>query len=103
MTYRVFLTELARDALNDIESNARSQIIGKLRDLHEEPEKRGKPLVAELAGYRSIRAAGRYRIIYRVENDTVRVVVVYLGMRKEGAKDDAYALAKKLLRAGLLR
>jgi len=50
-----------------------------------------------------VRAAGqRYRIIYTVEEDRVLVLVVYVGIRKEGDKNDVYAIAKKLLRAGLI-
>jgi hypothetical protein len=61
------------------------------------------PLLGELQGYRDLRAAGqRYRIIYTVEEDRVVVLVVYVGMRKDGDKNDVYAIAKKLLRAGLI-
>ena len=74
-----------------------------LRRLEYEPEKQGKALHDELEGYRSIRAVGqRYRIIYKVDDDTVIVYVVTLGIRKEGDKKDVYALAKKLARLGLL-
>jgi len=57
----------------------------------------------DLAGYRSVRAVGqRYRIIYRVEEKKVLVLVVAMGMRKEGSKRDVYLLARKLLRLRLL-
>jgi mRNA interferase RelE/StbE len=60
-----------------------------LRRLEYEPEKQGKPLSDELAGYRSIRAVGqRYRILYKLEAEQVIVVVVALGMRKAGDKKD---------------
>jgi|SRR5579884_2875200 len=71
--------------------------------LEYDPDKQGKPMTDDLAGYRSIRAVGqRYRILYRVETEQVIVVVVALGIRKEGSKTDVYALAKKLARLGLL-
>ena len=74
-----------------------------LRRLEYEPEKQGKPLSDELTGYRSIRAVGqRYRILYKLEEEKVIVVVVALGMRKQGDKKDVYELAKKLARLGLL-
>ena len=74
-----------------------------LRRLEYEPEMQGKALQDELTGYRSIRAVGqRYRIIYKVDEETVIVCVVTLGIRKEGDKKDVYALAKKLARLGLL-
>ncbi len=71
--------------------------------LEYEPEKQGKPLSDELAGYRSIRAVGqRYRILYKLEEEQVIVAVVALGIRKAGDKKDVYELAKKLARLGLL-
>ena len=74
-----------------------------LRRLEYEPELQGKPMIDELAGYRSLRAVGqRYRIIYKVEDQQVTVLVVALGIRKEGDKKDVYELAKKLIRLGLL-
>jgi len=61
------------------------------------------PLTDELTSYRSVRAVGqRYRIIYKVEEQRVMILVVALGIRKEGDKKDIYELAKKLKRLGLL-
>jgi mRNA interferase RelE/StbE len=79
----------------------------KIRDtidrLAEEPEKQGKPLIGELSGYRTLRAAGqRFRIIFRIENRTVVVMVVAVGIRRDGSSRDVYTLAKKLVRLGLL-
>ena len=103
MCHKVILTETASNALRKIEKRAQKQIINKLRDLEESPLQRGAPLLGELQGYRDIRAAGqRYRIIYTVEEEQVVVLVVYVGMRKEGDKSDVYAIAKRLLRAGLI-
>jgi mRNA interferase RelE/StbE len=65
---------------------------------------RGKPLVGELAGFRSVRAVGqRYRIVYRVEHQEVTVLVVAAGRRRSGDKKDIYELARELLRQGRLR
>ncbi len=81
----------------------KTKIYERVCALAQEPEKQGKPLIAELAGYRSLRAIGqRYRIIYRVERDKVLILVVALGIRKEKNKADIYALARKLLRLRLL-
>jgi mRNA interferase RelE/StbE len=74
-----------------------------LRRLEYEPELQGKSLTDELTSYRSVRAVGqRYRIIYKVEAQRVMILVVALGIRKEGDKRDIYELAKKLKRLGLL-
>ena len=71
--------------------------------LESDPELRGKPLDDDLAGYRSVRAAGqRYGIIYRVERTIVTVVVVAAGIRKAGSHEDIYRVAAKLVRLGLL-
>jgi len=68
------------------------------------PEQQGKPLIGELAGYRSVRAVGqRYRIVYRVERREVTVLIVAVGRRRSGDKSDVYELARKLLRQRLLR
>lgn len=81
----------------------RDKIRDRIDGLAEEPEKQGKPLTGELTGYRSLRAVGqRYRIIYRIEEGKVLVLVMALGIRKEGSGKDIYALAQKLLRLRLL-
>ncbi len=104
MRYRIFVTPVALKMLEDIADRRIRGKIGEVIDrLADEPEKQGKPLIDDLASYRSIRAVGqRYRIIYKVEKDRVIVVVVALGIRKEGSKKDIYALAKKLIALRLI-
>lgn len=81
----------------------KEQIARRIEALADEPEKLGKPLLGELSGYRSLRAAGqRFRVIYKIEKKQVIVIVVALGIRKEGDKRDIYALAQKLVKLGLL-
>ena len=81
----------------------RDKIRDRIDGLAEEPEKQGKPLTGELTGYRSLRAVGqRYRIIYRIVEGKVLVLVMALGIRKEGSGKDIYVLAQKLLRLRLL-
>lgn len=104
MTYRIFITPIALEMLGAI---ADRRIREKIRDiidrLAHEPEKQGKSLLGELAGYRSIRAVGqRYRIIYKIEREKVVVLIVALGIRRKGSKADIYSLAKKLLRLKLI-
>ena len=82
----------------------RRLISQRVDQLAESPEQQGKPLVGELAGFRSVRAVGqRYRIVYRVERREVVVVIAAVGRREASDKNDIYELAKKLLRLGLLR
>ena len=104
MTYKIGFTPYARAMLQAIQDlRVREKIRDRIDGLAIEPEKQGKPLTEELTGYRSLRAVGqRYRIIYRVERDRVLVLVVAVGIRKEGSKRDVYALAQKLIRLRLL-
>ena len=90
--------------LNDIpDRRVREKIRDAIDSLAADPEIRGKPLGDELKGYRSIRAVGqRYRIIYRVERTLVVVTVVAAGIRKEGHREDIYAMARRLLKLDLL-
>jgi len=69
--------------------------------LDRDSEQQGKPLLGEFIGLRRLKAVGqRYRIIYRVERE--HVVILMVGIRKDGDKRDVYALAKKLMKQGLL-
>lgn len=104
MSYQIVITSAALNMLRAIpDRRIQEKIRDRIDSLAEKPEKQGKPLAGDLAGYRSLRAAGqRYRIIYRVEEDKVLVLVVAVGIRKQGSKRDIYTLARKLLRLRLL-
>ena len=68
-----------------------------------DPDKQGKELHGELRGCRCVRTAGqRYRILYRIEVAIGIVLIVAVGIRKEGDKKDIYALAQKMIRLGLI-
>lgn len=77
----------------------RNLIARRIDGLTKEPVKKGKALVAELTGFRSLRVA-RYRVLYKVEKE--RVIIVAVGIRREGDTKDIYARAKKLLRLKLI-
>lgn len=104
MKWNILLTPTALKLLADISDRRIREKIGAVIDrLTEDPEKQGKALLGELAGFRSIRAAGqRYRIIYQIRGNDIVVVIVAVGIRRDGAKDDIYNLAKKLFRLRLL-
>jgi len=74
-------------------------IARRIDELTKEPVKKGKALVAELTGFRSLRVA-RYRVLYKVEKE--RVIIVAVGIRREGDTKDIYARAKRLLRLKLI-
>ncbi|MEY3305527.1 MAG: hypothetical protein RLZZ139_3900 [Cyanobacteriota bacterium] len=102
--YRIVIQPTAFKLLQAIsDRRIRQKISDCIDKLAESPEIQGKPLLGELDGYYSVRAVGqRYRIIYTIEQTQITVVVVALGIRKDGSKQDAYNLAKKLLRLGIL-
>ena len=97
--YRVELTPLAIELLGEVRDRREQQLLKKkLRQLQQEPDKQGKALVGKLSGYRSVRAVGqRYRIVYKVVADKVLVLVVGIGRRKEGDRQDIYTLLEKFL------
>lgn len=104
MTWRIVLTPTARRMLVAVRDRRVQRLLARRIDaLTDEPEKQGKPLTGELSTLRSVRASGqRYRILYRVEEERVVVLVVALGLRKEGDRRDVYELARKLLRLRLV-
>lgn len=104
MTWKIALTPSARQMLLAIgDRRVRRSLESRIDGLANEPDKQGKPLIGELEGLRSLRAVGqRYRIIYRIDKQVILVLIVAVGLRKEGSKKDVYSLAKKLLRLRLL-
>jgi mRNA interferase RelE/StbE len=99
LEYRVVLTPEARQLFSQIKDRREQQLLlSRIEKLKSEPHRQGKALSEDLIGYRSIRAVGqRYRIIYRIEQEQVLVIVVAIGRRKEGDKKDIYAATKRLL------
>jgi mRNA interferase RelE/StbE len=64
--------------------------------LNSHPDMQGKALGGVLSGLRSIRAVGqRYRIVYELFPEDREVWVLAVGIRKSGARDDVYELAKR--------
>lgn len=103
--YTIKWTEAALKLVATIADQRIKRLISQRVDqLAQTPEQQGKPLVGELAGFRSVRVVGqRYRIIYRVVRKEVVVTIVAVGRRKHGDTKDIYELARKLLKQHLLR
>ena len=109
MTRRVKVqwTRPARDALAKLPTKVRCMILDKTAALTDcDPTAVHKRLAGPLRGYYSIKVS-RYRALYCVHEETlangdvlvyVRVVVVAVGIRKEGDRRDIYRLAEKLIR-----
>lgn len=94
MEYKIEITALALKLLSNIKDRREQQVISKrIEQLKYEPDLQGKPLSGVLKGYRSIRTLGqRYRIVYRVDREKTIVVIVGVGIRKEGDKKDIYKI-----------
>lgn len=55
-------------------------------------------MIQDLRGYYSLRVVGqRYRVIYCIEQEKILVIVVAIGIRKQGDKQDIYEITKKLI------
>jgi len=103
LTCKLQITETCLSLLEKIsDKRIQSTILNKIEGLAIDPEKQGKGLVKELAGFSSMHASGRYRVIFKIEKDPDVVWIVAAGMRKEGDQKDIYKLAKKLLKLGLI-
>lgn len=104
MRYGIEVTPAALEMLKGMKDRRIvGQIVQRIDRLRDDPEKQGKPLLGELSGYRSVRAAGqRYRVIYRIQDTSVIVIIVAVGIRKEGDKSDIYRLVQKMIRLNLI-
>ncbi|MDD3847615.1 MAG: type II toxin-antitoxin system RelE/ParE family toxin [Syntrophorhabdaceae bacterium] len=104
MRYGIEITPAALEMLKGMKDRRIvGQIVQRIDRLRDDPEKQGKPLLGELSGYRSVRAAGqRYRVIYRIQDTSVIVIVMAVGIRKEGDKRDIYKLVRKMIQLNLI-
>ena len=92
---RVVLTDDAKDDLRNFDGAARKLLAKKLKQLEDEPEKRGAPLgsrsSSNLTTFRKLVVGDRdYRIVYRVEPDGTVCVVWVIGRRSD---NEVYQMA----------
>jgi mRNA interferase RelE/StbE len=99
MEYQIEIIPLALELLATIKDRREQEGLSqRIEKLKQDPNRQGKALTGSLKGYRSVRALGqRYRIVYRVDLHRVVVVIVGVGIRKQGDKKDIYNKLKKLL------
>jgi len=101
--YKIKITKTAAENLQNIDKKTLGQILNKIESLKEEPNLLGKQLKEPLKEFRSVRAAGqRYRIIYKVVENQIIVIILAVGIRKDGDKKDIYELIKKYIKTGLI-
>ena len=66
------------------------------KKLGTDPKSYGKPLVGALKGYRRLRV-GDYRVIYKIKQDLIEVLVVKIGIRRnEEVYKEMFSRLKKL-------
>jgi mRNA interferase RelE/StbE len=104
VTYRIVIVPSALKDLRTIKDlRVRRLILDRIDGLAKDPGKQGKPLIGTLSGYRSLRAAGqRYRIIYRIVDERIQILVLSIGLRREGDRRDVYQLFRRLIRLRLI-
>ena len=102
--YRFFWTSEARDCLHKIRKGTiQKQIVSDAEKLESEPN-RGHDLVDELEGLRSLHTAqDKFRLIYKIDQESLRIIVLLVGPRRAGRSEDIYEVARKLLAAKLLK
>ena len=91
MAWTLVYTSSAGRAIRRLDPGIRRRVLAALQKLQAEPE-RGKPLQLTLKGLRSWRT-GDYRIVYRVIETRIEILVVALGHRR-----DVYEKLQKTLR-----
>lgn len=101
-TARVFRVAFTEEADSDVggisDLGTRAAVLKRAAALTNDPTRQGKALGDDLKGVRSVRAAGqRYRVLYRVYEQAGQVVIVVIGIRKEGDRKDVYNVASKRL------
>ena len=105
MQYRVRLTDEATKMLRSIGrkyGKKTYEILRDLiRDLESEPQKKGFALRGKLAGFWSLHYS-RFRVIYRIDDGRIRVVVVRAGYYESGSRRDIYAVLERLSDSGLI-
>ena len=83
MRYRIEISAAARKQLERLPEFVRRQIDGKILALADNPRPPGVVyLKGQLKGLLRIRS-GNYRILYRVEDDRLLVIIVQIGDRKD--------------------
>jgi len=96
LKYGILITDTFLNLIDKIaDKKIQRRVLDRIEKLSDEPEKQGKRLVKDLTGFCSVHVFKRYRIIYRIEEKTVTIYVLAVGIRREGDKKDIYAIAKK--------
>jgi len=80
VTFKVLLHPKAAKEIQKIEKQIRKRIIESVKQLHENPDKLGKPL--KQSDYWSLRV-GDYRVIYEINQNEKQVIILFVGHRSK--------------------
>jgi len=96
MKYKLDISVDANKEIRSIRDVSIRKIIRNRIDFLIDHPFMGKPLSDELTGYRALRAyRNRYRIIYRIEQEIITVLIVKVGLRKGIDRNDVYQTLKR--------
>jgi len=85
VSYRLKYTQTFEKQIEKIKKKDKAlmeEAMKKVEKLQQMPYT-GKPLEYRLAPYRSVRVKGKYRLVYRVNEEEKEVLLVAFGHRKE--------------------
>ena len=82
MTYAIEVLPAAERALRKVHPEIRARIRGAVLKLATDPRPPGARALKDRPGYLRVRV-GDYRIIYTIEDDVLRVLVVRVGHRRD--------------------
>ena len=82
MTYAIEVLPAAERDLRKVHPQMRARIRGAVLKLAAEPRPPGARALKDRPGYLRVRV-GDYRIIYTIEDDVLRVIVVLVGHRRD--------------------
>jgi mRNA interferase RelE/StbE len=89
--YRVEFADETKKELRDLGHAAAIEILSAVdKKLTVDPEGYGDPLRKDLQGYFKL-PVGQWRVIYHVDNDLVLVLVLAVGKRAEGDRENIYS------------
>jgi mRNA interferase RelE/StbE len=80
VTFKILLNPKAAKELQETEKHVRDRIVESAKQLHENPDKIGKPL--KQSDFWSLRI-GDYRVIYEIDQNRKQVVILFVGHRSK--------------------
>ena len=101
--FRIELTDAAIRMLRRIGKKYGKDTYETLRDLIKElefnPDQKGQALRKPLHGLFSLHYS-RFRVLYSIDNNELRVIIVAAGHHASGSRNDIYDLVKRLIENG---